>query len=56
MAENQACTLAMIESFDGVIDEADIPESWKTSWMKLIKKTNKPTAKEFRPITITNIS
>ena len=56
MAENQICSKAMIESLDGVLDEKDIPECWKISWMKLIKKINKPTAKDLRPITITNIS
>ena len=56
MAESQTCTKVMIESLDGVLDGKDIPECWKTSWMKLIKKINKPTAKDLRPITITNIS
>ena len=56
MGENLSCTRAMTESLNGVLDEQDIPECWKTSWMRLIKKVQKPTAKDFRPITITNIS
>ena len=56
MSENPICSKAMIESLDGVLDEKEIPECWKTSWIKLIKKINKPTAKDLRPITITNIS
>ena len=31
-------------------------ESWKTSLMKMIPKTRKPTAKDLRPIALTNIS
>ena len=56
MTENKTCSEAMIDSLDNVINEKDIPESWKNSWMKLIKKVKKPTVKDFRPITITNIS
>ena len=34
MAENKSCSEAMIDSLDNVINEKDIPESWKNSWMK----------------------
>ena len=56
MAESKICTKVMTENLDGVLDRKDIPECWKISWMKLIEKINKPTAKDLRPITITNIS
>ena len=38
------------------LDDNTKPESWKTSKTKMIPKTKKPTAKDLRPIALTNVS
>merc|ERR1712106_1207774 len=56
LGKREACREVMVKCFNNVLEEGEIPESWRTSRTKMIKKESKPTVKDFRPIAITNIS
>ena len=45
-----------LKCFNNILEEGEIPQSWRTSRTKMIKKGSRPTTKDFRPIAITNIS
>ena len=47
---------ALTECLQIELENNTKPESWKTSKTKMIPKTRKPTAKDLRPIALTNIS
>ena len=57
---------ALVETTEGLdaltrciqheLDAEDKPESWKKSKTKMIPKSTKPTAKDLRPIALTNVS
>ena len=46
----------LVETYDKILDDKEIPEYWKKSRTKMIPKKKKPQAKDMRPIAITNIS
>ena len=47
---------ALANSLNNLLqEETEVPTSWMTSITKLIPKSNKPTAKDLRPIALTNI-
>ena len=46
----------MAAGLDKATTMKEKPEEWKESRMRLIKKKSKPTIKDFRPISLTNIS
>ena len=56
LGESEVCKKAMVESFNNIIRTGEIPPSWKMSRTRLIKKVERPTSRDFRPIAITNIS
>ena len=56
LGKREICREVMIKCFNNVLEEGEIPKSWRTSRTKMIKKGSRPTTKDFRPIAITNIS
>ena len=56
LGESEVCKRVMVECFNNIIKTGNIPPSWKMSRTRLIKKVEKPTSRDFRPIAITNIS
>ena len=54
--KDQECKEFMIDCFNSVLEEKEIPDSWSVSRTKMIEKTKKPTVKDFRPVAITNVS
>ena len=45
----------MTQAYTAVLNEGTIPEGWKESKTVMIPKTGKPTAREHRPIALTNV-
>ena len=56
LGESDLCKEIMTECFNNIITTRNIPQSWSKSITKLIKKVEKPTPKEFRPIALINLS
>ena len=60
MEKNTNCSKAMIKSFNKVINESTIPESWKKSRIKLIPKPlprgKLRTERDYRPIALTPVT
>ena len=46
----------MVTAINNTITKKEIPDEWSSSTTKLIPKTKKPTAKDFRPIALTECS
>ena len=45
----------LTQAYNAVLNEGTVPEGWKESKTVMIPKTGKSTAKEHRPIALTNI-
>ena len=56
LGKKERCKLVLIENLDKIIEEKDIPTSWKKTRTRMIPKKSKPQPKDLRPIAITNIS
>ena len=56
LGESEICKEKMVNCFNNALETGKIPKSWNISRTRLIKKVTKPGPKEFRPITIVNIS
>ena len=53
--KSRKCREALAAGLNGVCREEEVPSSWKVSRTKMIKKVDKPTVKEFRPIAVTSV-
>ena len=53
LEKSEICMDKMTECLNKVLMSGDVPEEWKRSKTRMIKKTNKPTAEDFRPIALT---
>ena len=45
----------MTEAYNAVLEDGTVPEKWKRPRTVMIKGTKKSTAKEYRPIALTNV-
>ena len=53
--QSNRCREALLSGLNGVCKGKEIPTSWRVSRTKMIKKVDKPTVREFRPIAVTSI-
>ena len=49
------CREALVTGLNMICKGEEVPSSWKVSRTKMIKKVDKPTVKEFRPIAVTSV-
>ena len=56
LGKSEVCLKTMVNCFNNVLKEEEAPSSWTKSTTKMIKKTRKPTARDFRPIALLNTS
>ena len=56
IAENNYSCKRLLTEINKTIQNNEIPLKWKRTTTKLIEKSNKPTIKDFRPITLANNS
>ena len=49
------CRETMIRCMNSVTTREEAPKSWKTSRTKLIRKTRRPTVKDYRPIALLDV-
>lgn len=56
LVESSICVEKLTECLNRILENGEISENWKTSTTKMIKKTNRPTVKDLRPIALTNSS
>lgn len=56
MLNSEICLSKLTECYNRVLEGSNIPGEWRTSRTVMIPKTNKPQAKQLRPIALTNIS
>ena len=56
LGKKELCKEVLAESYNNILEEEEIPPSWKKSRTRLIPKVSKPQPKDMRPIAITNIS
>ena len=56
LGKRELCLKVIAESFNRILDDADIPISWKITKTRMIPKVEKPEPKDLRPIAVTNIS
>ena len=56
LADKEEIVVALTECFQNEIEEKEKPSEWKLSRTKMIEKRKKPTAKDLRPIALTDIS
>ena len=45
----------LVQGYKGVIRDGRLPSSWSISNTTLVKKKDKPTVKDFRPIAVNSI-
>ena len=55
LKDNEKLVIHLTEAYNAVLEEGTVPEKWKRSRMVMIPKTRKLTAKEHRPIALTNV-
>ena len=55
MVKNEKCLQVLTACFQEELNKESMPTEWKASQTKMIPKTTKPTAKDLRPIALTNI-
>ena len=56
MANSKICLETLTKCYKKELNIREKPEKWKTSKTKLLKKKNKPTVKDLRPLALTDIS
>ena len=56
LGKSYICKKTMIRCYNNVAMEEEAPKSWTTSRTIMIKKTKRPTVRDFRPIALTNVS
>ena len=56
LVEDEKCIKILTKCLKNEIERKQKPDKWKRSKTKMMKKKNKPTVKELRPIALTNIS
>ena len=56
LTKDETCLEALAECLKKELDIRQKPPKWKKSKTKMKKKVKKPTAKEIRPIALTNMS
>ena len=53
--DSEKLVIHLAEAYNAVLEDGTVPEKWKRSKTVMIPKTKKPTAKEHRPIALTNV-
>ena len=56
LGKSEVCRKTMVKCYNNVLNEVKAPTSWTISKTIMIKKKRKPTARDFRPIALLNIS
>ena len=56
MADSEICLETLTKCYEKELNIKEKPEKWKTSKTKLLKKKNKPSVKDLRPLALTDIS
>ena len=56
LGKREICRRVMTDDYNIILDGGAIPEGWKKTRTKLIKKVQKPRPKDHRPIAVANIS
>ena len=56
LGEDEMCLKTLTKCLKNELDIKKKPSKWKESKTKMMKKVNKPTVKQLRPIALTNIS
>ena len=56
LGESGICRRVMTEGYNRILDGGEIPEGWKKTRTKLIKKVKRPRPKDHRPIAVADIS
>ena len=56
MEKSELCLLTLTECLRTELKEREKPSEWKKSKTKMIGKKKKPTAKDLRPVALTNVS
>ena len=56
LGKSEICRRVMTDDYNKIIDGGEIPEGWKKTRTKLIKKVQKPRPKDHRPIAVAEIS
>merc|ERR1712179_821047 len=56
LRSSEVCMKTMVKCFNNILKEEVAPSSWTKSTTKMIKKTRRPTARDFRPIALLNSS
>ena len=56
LGKSEICRRIMTDDNNKILEGGDIPEGWKKTRTKLIKKVKKPRPKDHRPIAVADIS
>lgn len=56
LLKSDTCINTLVECFANELEGKEKPKEWKMSKTKMIEKKRKPTAKDLRPIALTNVS
>ena len=56
MAKSEKCLSALTRCMNNELNKKSKPQSWKKSRTVLLEKKRKPTARDFRPVALTDIS
>ena len=56
LGKRQRCREVMLECFNSVLGDREVPDAWRKSRTVMVKKGRRPTVKDFRPIAITDVS
>ena len=55
LKKSEKLVLYLTQAYNAVLTEGTVPNRWKESKTVMIPKTGKPTAKDLRPIPLTNV-
>ena len=55
LKDSEKLVIHLTEAYNAVLEDGTVTEKWKRSRTVMISKTKKPTAKEHRPIALTNV-
>ena len=56
LLDSDVCINTLVDCFNTELEGKAKPEEWKISKTKMLEKKRKPTAKDLRPIALTNVS